>query len=112
MMSSGKCRWKTSVKAGMDTSFVFQDKETPSGVALITVDRNAENAIVVAPGANAKLHTEDVDQARDAVASADAVLLQFEIPAETVVYTMVLAKSLGRRVVLNPAPIRPFHWMY
>ena len=92
---------------GIDTKYVIKDTETPSGVALIVVDAGGENAIVVAPGANYKLTPEDVDKARDAIAAADMVVLQFEIPSKTVVHTIELAKSLGVKVVLNPAPIRP-----
>jgi len=92
---------------GVGTSFLTRDPERASGVALICVDRAAENAIVVAPGANNGLSPSDVDRAVDAIRQADAVLLQLEIPAETVVHTIEMAKSMGKRVVLNPAPIRP-----
>lgn len=92
---------------GIDTRFVVRDAGYPSGVALITVDERGRNAIVVAPGANYALSPNDVENARDAIAEADAVVLQLEIPAETVEYTVELARSLGTPVVLNPAPIRP-----
>jgi len=94
-------------EVGVDASFVIRDRDHPSGVALISVDRKGENAIVVAPGANAALSPADVDRARDAIAAADAVVVQLEIPAETVAHTVDLAKSLGVRVVMNPAPLRP-----
>lgn len=92
---------------GVDTACVRVDKSTPSGVALIYVDSKGENAIVVAPGANLQLSPEDVDRAADAIRQADAVVLQLEIPAETVAHTIELANAAGVRVVLNPAPIRP-----
>ena len=92
---------------GVDTRFIGKDLSSPSGVALIMVDGRAENAIVVAPGANLKLTPEDVDEARDAIAEADAVVLQLEIPADTVAHTIELAHAMGVRIVLNPAPIRP-----
>lgn len=92
---------------GVDASFVIKDRDHPSGVALISVDQKGENAIVVAPGANAALLPTDVDRARDAISVADAVVLQLEIPADTVAHTVDLAKSLGVRVVMNPAPLRP-----
>lgn len=92
---------------GVDTQFVTRDPLSPSGIALIMVDGKGENAIVVAPGANNRLTPEDVDRARDAIGQADAVVLQLEIPAETVAHTIELAYSMGIRVVLNPAPIRP-----
>jgi len=93
--------------AGVDTEFVIKDPSTPNGVALIIVDKKGENAIVAVPGANYRLSPEDVDRARKAIADADAVVLQLEIPAETVAHTIELAHSLGTRVVLNPAPMRP-----
>ncbi len=92
---------------GIDTNFVTKDSGHPSGVALIAVDVHGENAIVVAPGANWALSPADVDAARDAIAKADAVVLQLEIPQETVDHAIRLARSLGKRVVLNPAPMRP-----
>lgn len=93
--------------AGVDITFVTRDPSAPSGIALIMVDARGENAIVVAPGANLRLTPDDVDCARDAIADADAVIVQLEIPAETVAHTIELAHRLGVRVVLNPAPIRP-----
>lgn len=92
---------------GVDTRYVTRDSTAPSGIALITVDEKGENAIVVAAGANLRLTPDDVDRARDAIAQADAVVLQLEIPQETVAHTIKLARSLGVRIVLNPAPIRP-----
>lgn len=92
---------------GVDTQFVTRDSSSPSGVALIVVDARGENAIVVAPGANSRLTPADVDRARDAIAAADAVVLQLEIPAGTVDHAVDLAASLGVKVVLNPAPMRP-----
>lgn len=92
---------------GIDTTCVTRDPRHPSGVALISVDARGENAIVVAPGANSALSPADVDAAKDAISQADAVVVQLEIPQETVDHTIRLARSLGRMVVLNPAPVRP-----
>lgn len=91
---------------GVDTTFVTADPGVPSGVALIVVDARGENAIVVAPGANMALTPADVDRARDAIAASDVVVLQLEIPPETVDHAVEVAHSCGVRVVLNPAPIR------
>lgn len=89
---------------GIDASYVFSDTKNPSGVALITVDTHAENCIVVAPGANAHLSVEDLKHSARAVETADIVLLQLEIPMETVEEAAVMAHRLGKMVVLNPAP--------
>ena len=92
---------------GVDTAFVTKDPTAPSGVALIVVDRGGENAIVVAPGANHALMPADVDCAEQAIADADALVVQLEIPQGTVAHAIDLAHSLGVAVVLNPAPMRP-----
>jgi ribokinase len=92
---------------GLHTESVRKDESLPSGIALIVVDDKGENAIVVAPGANSGVCPSDIDHAREAIADADAVLLQFEIPLETVSHAIETAKSLGVRTILNPAPMRP-----
>ena len=89
---------------GIDTSHLLTDPSAPSGVALITVDRQAENCIVVAPGANANLTPDDLRRAASAFEQADIVLLQLEIPMETVEQAALTARATGKRVVLNPAP--------
>lgn len=94
--------------AAIDTRHVVRDPSAPSGVALIMVDSKGENSIVVAPGANMRVTPADVDGARDAIAEADALVLQLEIPTETVVHAIETARSLDVRVVLNPAPMHAF----
>lgn len=89
---------------GIITDYVFIDKEHPSGVALITIDKDAENCIVVASGANMYLSTGDIDQAADEICSADVVLMQLESPVETVAYAARMAAQAGVPVILNPAP--------
>ncbi len=89
---------------GIRTDFVVRDAEVEHGIALILVDPNGENAIAVAPGANARLTPEDVERAETAIAECDAVLLQLEVPLETVERAVEVAKRHGKLVVLNPAP--------
>ncbi len=88
------------------TDFIFSDPKHPSGVALITVDSNGENCIVVASGANASLNPADIDIAKTEVESSDIILMQLEIPLETVEYVAELANNKGIKVILNPAPAR------
>lgn len=83
---------------------VVRDSQAPTGVALITVDNSAENCIVVAPGANARLSRKDIDDVRPELAKAGYLLIQLEIPLETVEYAIQTAAELGVRVILNPAP--------
>lgn len=89
---------------GIDTSYVFSDIRNPSGVALITVDDNGENCIVVASGANANLLPEDLEKAEDIINNSDIVLMQLEIPIETVEYVARVASAKSKKVILNPAP--------
>lgn len=92
---------------GINTSFVFSDSKNPSGVALITVDSRAENCIAVASGANMKLLPDDLVRAKEAIEQADAILMQLEIPIETVEYVARTANAQGKKVILNPAPAQP-----
>jgi ribokinase len=91
-------------KEGIDTTHVFTDDRHASGVALINVDDKGENCIVVASGANAALFNEDLEMAKDKIASASIVLMQLETPIATVEYVAAFAKENGVQVVLNPAP--------
>jgi len=90
----------------INTDFVFSDPGLPSGVALITVDSNGENCIVVASGANASLSPSDINKAIKEIESSDLVLMQLEIPIDTVEYVAEIANKKGIKVILNPAPAR------
>jgi ribokinase len=91
---------------GITTEYIVRDDDEASGVALIVVDEAAENIIAVAPGANGRLSPEDVFAAEPAIRDADGVLLQLEIPLETVRAAIELAQRHNVRVILNPAPAR------
>lgn len=88
----------------INTDYIFSDPNLPSGVALIMVDINGENCIVVASGANGSLSPKDIDKAKNVIESADILLMQLEIPMETVEYAAELAHKKGVKVILNPAP--------
>jgi len=91
---------------GIDVRHIVTDREAPSGVALIFVDERGENSIAVASGANARLSPGDIDTAKDVIAAADILLMQLEIPIETVCAAAGIAHENGVRVILNPAPAR------
>jgi len=88
------------------TDYIFSDPKHPSGVALITVDSQGENCIVVASGANAYLTPSDIDKASAEIENSDLILMQLEIPIETVEYVAEMASKKGIKVILNPAPAR------
>ena len=92
---------------GINVDHVICDKESASGVALIFVGEDGENSIGVASGANAKLSASDIFAAKDVIASADVLVMQLEIPLETVKAAASIAAKNGVRVILDPAPAQP-----
>lgn len=94
-------------KEDIDTEHVFTAKGVPTGVALITVDETGENSIAVAAGANAELTPERLARAQATLAAADVLLVQLEVPLETVEAAVRAASEHGAAVVLDPAPAQP-----
>jgi ribokinase len=90
----------------IDTRYIVKDAHNPSGVALISVDENGENSIVVAPGSNGTLSASDINDEIFEADPADLLLLQLEIPLGTVESAAKKAVRKGYRVILNPAPAR------
>lgn len=91
---------------GIHVEYISSDASLPSGVALIIVDEQGENCIAVASGANGLLCPQDIEKAHAIIEEGDLLLMQLEIPMETVEYAARIAKQKGKRVVLNPAPAR------
>ncbi|MCD6394889.1 MAG: ribokinase [Planctomycetes bacterium] len=86
---------------------VTKDTTAPSGVASIFVDKNGENSIAVASGANANLSPADIEAAEKTIACADILVMQLETPIETVTAAAMMAHADGVKVILNPAPAQP-----
>ncbi len=93
-------------RENIDTRYLISDPDNPSGVALINVDDNGENSIVVASGSNAALTAYDIDEEVFKTGKDDILLMQLEIPVGTVEYAAQKAAARGSRVILNPAPAR------
>ncbi|HUT63941.1 MAG TPA: ribokinase [Anaerolineae bacterium] len=98
---------KGFVQDGIDTENIVRDKNAPSGVALIFVDKDGENSIAVASGANANLSPADIAASRNVIASASIILMQLEIPIETVKAVIEIAREHEAKLILNPAPAQP-----
>ncbi len=94
-------------KLGIDATHVKQVEGVSSGVAPIFVEPSGQNRIFVVKGANDELKPADVDAAADLLKAVDCIVLQFEIPLETVYYTVAFARKSGIRCILNPAPGQP-----
>lgn len=94
-------------KVGIDTRYVKQLDSVPSGVALIAIDDNGKNIIIVIPGANAMLSAADVADAEAEIAKAAVVVCQLEVPLATVVQAAKTAKKHNVPFILDPAPVVP-----
>jgi len=99
-------------REGIALDHVSRIDDCGSGTASITV-AGGENEIIVVPAANARVTPAQVEAAGDAIARADAVLVQMEIPLESVEATLRLGHRLGVPVILNPAPAQklPTEWL-
>jgi len=89
---------------GIDTEHVGVDDDAPSGVAPIAVDPKGDNSIVIVTGANERLTPEHVERARSAIAAADVLVCQLEIPHDVTFAALRVAREESTRTILNPAP--------
>ena len=94
-------------KLGIDATQVRQVEGVSSGVAPIFVEPNGQNRILVVKGANDRLKPADVDAAADLLKTVDCMVLQFEIPLETVYHAVRFARANRIRCIVNPAPALP-----
>ena len=90
--------------AGVSVSSIIKRENANTGIALITVNHAGENSIIVVPGANHTLTARDIDQHIELIRQHDIIILQMEIPLETVLYAAKCAKEAGKTVILDPAP--------
>jgi ribokinase len=95
------------ISEGIDVSYLAMDDRASSGVAMITVDNQGQNSIVVAPGANHNLTPAEIYHAFSRINEVDIVILQLEIPLDCVETAAILSHQRGARTILNPAPAQP-----
>ena len=91
-------------QAGVNTAHIKWVPDVPSGQAWIMVNAQGDNAIVVLPGANSRVDLPYIESVRPVFEAVDIVVMQMEIPLQTVCSAANLAKQLGKAVVLDPAP--------
>lgn len=103
----GEGTLKNYREQGIDTTYVMFDETRFSGVAPIFVDDNAQNFIVIVPGANLGLSPADAHAATEVILAADLLVCQLEVPVETTLEAFRIAKSGNVRTILNPAPAAP-----
>jgi ribokinase len=91
-------------REGVGTALIRRSANCASGLAVVSVDKTGENSIIVVPGANRLLSVEDVSASADAIRDSDVLLLQLEVPLETVSAAAQLARDAAVPVILDPAP--------
>ena len=101
----GRAQVENILAAGVDTFRIKKSKTSPTGTAIIYVDKNANNSIVVIPGANNDCDVAYLKEHDDALMGCDYLVLQMEIPWESVQYAIRRANELGKTILLNPAPV-------
>jgi ribokinase len=94
---------------GINTDFVFREKDISTGSALIMIGEDGANCISVAPGANYRLTPECIDKAFDTIRDAEMVILQYEILPATLEHTLDLCNKYNKKVIWNFAPARDFN---
>jgi ribokinase len=94
------------LKEGIQIEYIIKDDKNPSGVAFIMVDKNGENMISVAPGANALLKPDDLKSLSILIKNATIILVQMEIPIETISEIFKIASEGKPLKILNPAPLK------
>lgn len=104
---AGRRITKRMEEEGIDISRI-EVTDIATGNAMITVDENGSNTIVVYPGANDYVTKEVISKNEDIIKNADFIILQLEIPIESVEYAAKLAKKYDKKVILNPAPAKSF----
>ena len=90
--------------ADVDVGHVMRSAERSTGMAVIAVNDDGDNSIIVIPGTNSLVDKAYIDEMRSVIEQCDIVVMQLEIPMDTVLHTAKLAKSLGKTVILDPAP--------
>ena len=105
----GALQLKSLSEAGVQVGGLLKKEGQNTGTAFITVNKSGNNSIVVVPGANSAFRPEDIEANRELIEQCEIMILQMEIPLDTVCYAAKLAKSLGKTVILDPAPV-PEHF--
>lgn len=105
----GALQLKSLSEAGVEVGGLLKKEGQNTGTAFITVNKSGNNSIVVVPGANSAFRPEDIEANRELIEQCEIMILQLEISLDTVCYAAKLAKSLGKTVILDPAPV-PEHF--
>lgn len=93
-------------KDNIDVRYVFKDDKEPTGMAIINVDDNGDNSIIVVSGANMAINSNEINSTEGAIEESNIVITQFETPMDMSIEAFKLAKKHDKLTILNPAPAR------
>ncbi len=103
---NGKILKNLLEKDKINTYLIFEDEKTPTGMAIITVDENSNNSIVVISGSNMNINENDIEKSRQEIENSDILISQFETPEDITIKVFNIAKENGKITILNPAPAK------
>ena len=90
----------------IDTSLIFEDEKNPTGMAMITVNENSDNSIIVISGSNMNINEGEIEKSREKIKNSDILISQFETPEDMTIKAFNIAKENGKITILNPAPAK------
>lgn len=102
--SFGDAQIQSLKAAGINTEYIMRDSNAATGVGFITLEDNGKNRIIIIPGVNMLFKPEDLIREQDLISDSDIIILQFEIPMETVCEAIDLGRKFNKTLILNPAP--------
>lgn len=103
---NGKVLVDKLIEDKINTNYVLIDEKEPTGMAMIMVNENGNNSIIVVPGANMAITNEDIEGSKEAIKESDIVISQFETPINVTLEAFKEAKKLNKFTILNPAPAK------
>ncbi|WP_288479285.1 ribokinase [uncultured Clostridium sp.] len=103
---NGKALKRLLEEDEIDTSLIFEDEKNPTGMAMITVDENSDNSIIVISGSNMKINEGEIEKSREKIKNSDILISQFETPEDMTIKAFNIAKENGKITILNPAPAK------
>lgn len=103
---NGKALKRLLEDGEIDTSLIFEDEKNPTGMAMITVDENSDNSIIVISGSNMKINEGEIEKSKEKIKNSDILISQFETPEDMTIKAFNIAKENGKITILNPAPAK------
>ena len=90
----------------INTDLIFEDENEPTGMAVITVNKNGNNSITVISGSNMTLNKDEIEKSKEVIENSDILISQFEVPEEVIIEGFKIAKENNKITILNPAPAK------